>query len=138
MHIFIPQIATGPAVQEFGRDAIKTLLTGANFHIAKPLLATEVRRIMPTAAGLPFELSLYTAAVAAATVQGEQRLESLNSLDLLIIVTLLWNHFGTKTFKSIMQSGDTCVICLLSQGRHNPSSARKLPFCSSSEDRYAA
>lgn len=35
------------------------------------MLATEMRRILPTAAGLPMELSLYTAAVAAAAVEGE-------------------------------------------------------------------
>lgn len=38
---------------------------------AKPLLLTEVRRILPTAAGVPMEFSLYTAAVAAAAVNGE-------------------------------------------------------------------
>ncbi|XP_067452954.1 vitellogenin-1-like [Thunnus thynnus] len=62
-------LATGPSAQAFGRDTFKALLSGASFHIAKPLLATEVRRILPTAAGLPMELSLYTAAVAAAAVQ---------------------------------------------------------------------
>ncbi|KAK2835459.1 hypothetical protein Q5P01_015943 [Channa striata] len=62
-------LASEPSVQAFGRNALKTLLTGASLHFAKPLLATEVRRIMPTAAGLPMELSLYTAAVAAAAVQ---------------------------------------------------------------------
>lgn len=74
------QLATGPSAQTFGMNAIKTLLAGASFHFAKPLLATEVRRILPTAAGLPMELSLYTAAVAAATVQGEKKLESIQSL----------------------------------------------------------
>lgn len=48
-------------------------MAGASFHFAKPLLATEMRRIMPTAAGFPMELSLYTAAVAAAAVQGEYK-----------------------------------------------------------------
>ncbi|XP_070687992.1 vitellogenin-like isoform X2 [Pempheris klunzingeri] len=62
-------LATGPSVQTFGKDAIKALLSGASFHIVKPLLATEMRRILPTAAGLPMELSLYTAAVAAAAAQ---------------------------------------------------------------------
>lgn len=46
------------------------MLSGASHHLIKPLLATEMRRIMPTAAGLPLELSLYTAAVAAAAVHG--------------------------------------------------------------------
>ncbi|XP_070764345.1 vitellogenin-1-like [Enoplosus armatus] len=62
-------LTTGPSVQAFGKNAVRALLSGASFHFAKPLLATEVRRILPTAAGLPMELSLYTAAVAAATVQ---------------------------------------------------------------------
>ncbi|XP_040895473.1 vitellogenin-like [Toxotes jaculatrix] len=62
-------LTTARSVQAFGRDAIKALLSGASFHFAKPLLATEVRRILPTAAGLPMELSLYTSAVVAAAVQ---------------------------------------------------------------------
>lgn len=74
------QLATGPSVQTLGRNAIDALLSGASFHFVKPVLATEVRRIMPTAAGVPMELSLYTAAVAAAAVQGEQELESIHSL----------------------------------------------------------
>nr|BAD93695.1 vitellogenin [Verasper moseri] len=62
-------LATAPSAQALGRNAVKALLSGASFNFAKPLLATEVRRIMPTAAGLPMELSLYTAAVAAVAVQ---------------------------------------------------------------------
>uniref|UniRef100_A0A3Q1JK95 Vitellogenin domain-containing protein n=1 Tax=Anabas testudineus TaxID=64144 RepID=A0A3Q1JK95_ANATE len=58
-----------PSVQAFGKNALEALLAGASFHYAKPVLASEVRRIMPTAAGLPMELSLYTAGVAAAAVQ---------------------------------------------------------------------
>lgn len=65
------QLAADPAVMTLGRDAIKAVLAGASYHFAKPMLAAEVRRIMPTAAGLPMELSLCTAAVAAAAVQGE-------------------------------------------------------------------
>ncbi|XP_041646657.1 vitellogenin-1-like [Cheilinus undulatus] len=62
-------IATGPSVQTLGLNAVKALLSGVSYQYAKPILATEVRRILPTAAGLPMELSLYTAAVAAAAVQ---------------------------------------------------------------------
>uniref|UniRef100_UPI003AAA2895 vitellogenin-like n=1 Tax=Centroberyx gerrardi TaxID=166262 RepID=UPI003AAA2895 len=62
-------LLTGPSAQAYGKSAVKTLLSGISFHYAKPLLAAEVRRIFPTAAGLPMELSLYTAAVAAAAVQ---------------------------------------------------------------------
>ncbi|XP_075326632.1 vitellogenin-1-like [Odontesthes bonariensis] len=57
-------------ILEHGKHALKALLlTGVNVQYAKPVLATEVRRIMPTAAGLPMELSLHTAAVAAAVVK---------------------------------------------------------------------
>lgn len=66
-----PQLATGPSVQTAGKNAIRAMLSGASLSIVKPLLATEMRRIMPTAAGLPMELSLYTAVVAAAAVQGK-------------------------------------------------------------------
>lgn len=54
------------------KDALKALQTGIAAHIAKPLLAAEVRRIFPTAVGVPMELSLYSAAVAAATVKGRR------------------------------------------------------------------
>uniref|UniRef100_A0A3Q4BUY5 Uncharacterized protein n=1 Tax=Mola mola TaxID=94237 RepID=A0A3Q4BUY5_MOLML len=62
-------LATGPSVQRVGKDVIREMLSGASLRIFKPLLASEVRRILPTAAGFPMELSLYTAAVAAATVR---------------------------------------------------------------------
>ncbi|KAM7387895.1 hypothetical protein PAMP_024106 [Pampus punctatissimus] len=62
-------LATGASAQVFGKNVIKALLSGASYHITKPLLVTEMRRILPTAAGLPMEFSLYTAAVAAAAVQ---------------------------------------------------------------------
>ncbi|KAI5613399.1 vitellogenin 7 precursor [Silurus asotus] len=39
---------------------------GIAFQYAKPLLAAEVRRILPTCLGVPMELGFYTAAVAAA------------------------------------------------------------------------
>lgn len=63
------QLATGPAVHAYGRKALDAALSGISFHYAKPLLAAEVRRILPTALGLPMELSFYTAAVAAAAVE---------------------------------------------------------------------
>ncbi|KAJ3599338.1 hypothetical protein NHX12_033301 [Muraenolepis orangiensis] len=62
------QLATGPSVATYGRKALEALLAGFSFHYAKPMLVAEVRRIMPTTVGLPMELSFYTAAVAAATV----------------------------------------------------------------------
>ncbi|XP_067272219.1 vitellogenin-like isoform X1 [Pseudorasbora parva] len=61
-------IATGPKPRELLKAALKALQEGIAIQYAKPLLASEVRRILPTAVGLPMELSLYTAAVAAASV----------------------------------------------------------------------
>lgn len=46
-------------------------MTGVNVKYAKPVLAAEVRRILPTVAGLPMELGLFSAAVAAASVKSE-------------------------------------------------------------------
>lgn len=48
---------------------MEALLSGVAMHYAKPMLVAEVRRILPTAVGLPMELSFYTAAVAAASVE---------------------------------------------------------------------
>ncbi|XP_076009564.1 vitellogenin-2-like [Genypterus blacodes] len=62
-------LATGPAVRTHGRMALEALLSGISTHYAQPLLVAEVRRILPTALGLPMELALYTSAVAAATVK---------------------------------------------------------------------
>jgi hypothetical protein len=67
--LFPIQVATGPSVATYGRKALEALLAGFSFHYAKPMLVAEVRRIMPSNTGLPIELSFYTAAVAAATVE---------------------------------------------------------------------
>ncbi|XP_067272218.1 vitellogenin-like [Pseudorasbora parva] len=61
-------IVNGPKPRELLKAALKALQEGIAIQYAKPLLASEVRRILPTAIGLPMELSLYTAAVAAATL----------------------------------------------------------------------
>lgn len=63
------QLATGPALHAYGRKALDAVLSGVALHFAKPMLVAEVRRIIPTAIGLPMELSFYTAAVAAASVE---------------------------------------------------------------------
>nr|AKK31327.1 vitellogenin B [Larimichthys crocea] len=63
------ELATGPAIHNTGRRALEALLSGVAMHYAKPMLVAEVRRILPTAVGLPMELSFYTAAVAAASVE---------------------------------------------------------------------
>lgn len=44
-------------------------MSGFALHYVKPMLVAEVRRILPTSVGLPMELSFYTTAVAAASVE---------------------------------------------------------------------
>uniref|UniRef100_A0A673KI92 Vitellogenin-like n=1 Tax=Sinocyclocheilus rhinocerous TaxID=307959 RepID=A0A673KI92_9TELE len=61
-------IVTGPKPRELLKAALKALQEGIALQYAKPLLMVEVRRILPTAIGVPMELSLYTAAVAFASV----------------------------------------------------------------------
>uniref|UniRef100_A0A3P9LGA1 Uncharacterized protein n=1 Tax=Oryzias latipes TaxID=8090 RepID=A0A3P9LGA1_ORYLA len=63
-------LASGSSAQTYSIKALKTLLlTGVSFNYTMPVMYTEVRRILPTASGLPFELSLFSAAVAAAVVK---------------------------------------------------------------------
>ncbi|XP_049321621.1 vitellogenin-like isoform X2 [Astyanax mexicanus] len=57
-----------PRARELMKEAIKALQDGIAFQYTKPLLAAEIRRIIPTAVGVPMELGFYTAAVAAAAV----------------------------------------------------------------------
>ncbi|XP_058256178.1 vitellogenin-like [Hemibagrus wyckioides] len=66
------QLATGPQGRELLKEAVKALQKGIAFQYAKPLLAAEVRRILPSSLGVPMELGYYTAAVATAAlnVQG--------------------------------------------------------------------
>lgn len=64
------QLATGPSTREYGMSALRALLQGISLEYAMPLLVSEVRRILPTTVGLPIELSLYSAAVATAAVEG--------------------------------------------------------------------
>uniref|UniRef100_A0A7N9AXN3 Vitellogenin-2-like n=1 Tax=Mastacembelus armatus TaxID=205130 RepID=A0A7N9AXN3_9TELE len=63
------EMTTGAAIQTRGKKILDAVLSGVTLHYAKPLLLAEVRRILPTAVGLPMELSFYTAAVAAASVE---------------------------------------------------------------------
>nr|ADZ57173.1 vitellogenin Ab [Morone saxatilis] len=65
----IIELASGPAIHTYGRRVLDALLSGFAVHYAKPMLVAEVRRILPTAVGLPMELSFYTAAVAAASIE---------------------------------------------------------------------
>lgn len=64
------QIATGQRPRELLKDAVKALQKGIAFQYAKPLLAAELRRILPCSLGLPMELGYYTAAVAAVDLNG--------------------------------------------------------------------
>nr|AGO64301.1 vitellogenin A [Pomatoschistus minutus] len=58
---------------ELGMTNMQTLQNlvqnGVSAHWAKAMMPAEIRRIMPTAAGLPMELALYTVAVTVADVQ---------------------------------------------------------------------
>ncbi|KAF7665916.1 hypothetical protein LDENG_00127020 [Lucifuga dentata] len=65
----ITELASGPAIRELGKKALDALLAGITWHYAEPFMVAEVRRIIPTTAGLPVELSFYTAAVATAAVE---------------------------------------------------------------------
>nr|AAZ17416.1 vitellogenin B [Morone americana] len=65
----IIELASGPAIHTYGRRVLDALLSGFAVHYAKPMLVAEVRRILPTVVGLPMELSFYTAAVAAASIE---------------------------------------------------------------------
>uniref|UniRef100_A0A8C3AM52 Phosvitin n=1 Tax=Cyclopterus lumpus TaxID=8103 RepID=A0A8C3AM52_CYCLU len=49
--------------------ALDAVLTGFKSHYSNPFLMAEVRRILPTTVGLPMELSFYTAAVVAASLE---------------------------------------------------------------------
>nr|ACJ65208.1 major vitellogenin isoform 1 [Clupea harengus] len=63
------QLPTSAHAKLLLKDALKALQSGISVQAAKPLLAAEIRRIFPTAVGVPMELSLYSAAVAAATIK---------------------------------------------------------------------
>uniref|UniRef100_A0AAY5F3J4 Vitellogenin domain-containing protein n=1 Tax=Electrophorus electricus TaxID=8005 RepID=A0AAY5F3J4_ELEEL len=64
----IEQVATGPRAQEIVKDIVSAMQTGIDRQYSKSLLPAEVRRILPTAVGLPMELSHYAAAVAVASI----------------------------------------------------------------------
>lgn len=70
---FAVQLTKDRPIRSMSKDIIRSLVSGVSVNIIKPLLVSEVRRIMPTAAGLPLELSLLTAAVTAANVKGGQK-----------------------------------------------------------------
>lgn len=52
------------------RNYISEMASGIRVNIMQPLLVSEVRRIMPTAAGFPLEFSLLTAAMTTTGVRG--------------------------------------------------------------------
>ncbi|XP_076134159.1 vitellogenin-like [Alosa pseudoharengus] len=82
------ELATSADAKVLLKDALKALQTGITAQAAKPLLAAEIRRIFPTAIGVPMELSLYSAAVAAASIKVKATItpplsEPLNAAELL-------------------------------------------------------
>uniref|UniRef100_A0A8C3AYQ0 Vitellogenin domain-containing protein n=1 Tax=Cyclopterus lumpus TaxID=8103 RepID=A0A8C3AYQ0_CYCLU len=58
-----------PSIRTLGQEALDAVLTGFKSHYSNPFLMAEVRRILPTTVGLPMELSFYTAAVVAASLE---------------------------------------------------------------------
>lgn len=66
---FCLQFARGPDISSYSRMALEALISGFKMHLVKPMLVAEIRRIFPTAVGLPMEVSFYTAGVAAAAVE---------------------------------------------------------------------
>ncbi|RXN00829.1 Vitellogenin [Acipenser ruthenus] len=63
------QTMTGPLErQDAVRRMLRRLQDGAATQWSKPLLAAEMRRIVPTCVGFPMEISLYSAAVANVAV----------------------------------------------------------------------
>ncbi|XP_054645281.1 vitellogenin-2-like [Dunckerocampus dactyliophorus] len=60
---YMMEFATGPAAQAYGKQALDGVLSGIKVNYAEPMLLAEVRRILPTAVGLPMELSFYTSSV---------------------------------------------------------------------------
>lgn len=71
---FTHQLPSGQSVRTISNNIVTKMVSGISVNIVKPLLVSEVRRIVPTAVGLPLELSLLTAAVAGASVRGGQKL----------------------------------------------------------------
>ncbi|KAL2090118.1 hypothetical protein ACEWY4_014806 [Coilia grayii] len=63
------ELATGAEARTMVKDALMALQAGVAAQVAKPMLVAEVRRIFPTAVGVPMEISLYSAAVAAAAIK---------------------------------------------------------------------
>uniref|UniRef100_A0AAR2K4L6 Vitellogenin domain-containing protein n=1 Tax=Pygocentrus nattereri TaxID=42514 RepID=A0AAR2K4L6_PYGNA len=60
--------AAKPRAHQLLKETVKALQAGISYQFAKPMLGTEVRRIIPTAVGVPMELGIYSAAVVAAAV----------------------------------------------------------------------
>lgn len=80
----LPSVESMRTVSNYIRD----MVSGVSVSIVKPVLLSEVRRIMPTAAGFPLELSLFSAAVTTTGVRGEQKLKIFNCDWLSINLTI--------------------------------------------------
>lgn len=75
---YVLQFASKGYLSELAVGSLKALQNGIFLQYAKPLLIAEVRRIFPSAAGVPLELGLYTAAVVAANLKGKPVLVAHN------------------------------------------------------------
>lgn len=67
---FAHQLPIVEFMRTIRNSIIREMAPGISVNIIKPLLISEVRRIVPTAAGLPLEFSLLTAGVTATSVRG--------------------------------------------------------------------
>lgn len=95
------QIATEPRRCELLKEAVKALQEGIAFKYAKPLLAAEVRRILPSSLGVPMELGFYTAAVAAAALNGMVFflfVTNVKHINLAICLTKLFLSFSSGNY----------------------------------------
>uniref|UniRef100_A0A673C5I3 Uncharacterized protein n=1 Tax=Sphaeramia orbicularis TaxID=375764 RepID=A0A673C5I3_9TELE len=62
----------GPKFAEQGKELVRTLTGPGVVHtISQPLLGAEVRRIIPSSVGLPYDVTFITAAVAAASLEAQ-------------------------------------------------------------------
>nr|XP_057928817.1 vitellogenin-2-like [Doryrhamphus excisus] len=66
---YMMEFVTGPAAQAYGKRALDGVLSGIKMNYVEPMLLAEVRRILPTAVGLPMELSFYTSSVITTAIE---------------------------------------------------------------------
>uniref|UniRef100_A0AAV2L2M7 Phosvitin n=1 Tax=Knipowitschia caucasica TaxID=637954 RepID=A0AAV2L2M7_KNICA len=121
---------------ELGMTSMQTLRNlvhnGVSAHWAKAMMPAEIRRIMPTAAGLPMELALYTVAVTVADVQAKFttsldknfQLENILSQKNSEIQTQIKPSIALNTFAVMGINSDIAQVAMVSRAKakiHMPS-----------------